>query len=546
MEHRNQVLNDIADAIVEHREIDWDTLGGLKINDKEFYNPFYLKAVVHKVRQEYYKREFINIYLKGGRYSGKTYVIANLILELSYKDCRMSTIIIAETVEDHKERGVKLFDNILAENGMSGEWTWKTKASKPKLIRSTNGYLQEIQFISIADAEKAGGERPINEATGLAGFIGFIWADEMAKKTDNVPDADFTKVNRFLDAVQTIKNTIIRHMRADEEMGAIITAYTLNPWGKENPIVKEFHSLLPDNHEKLISHGYNLAYEDDLETFKICATTNYRVNPKLDRKTRRTIRSNRKSQRAATIIDGVTGGMLNADFERELNMMKGLNRAGNIPKDTDFIPMNMSMDVGTGSSTMLYLNGYDGRFMVKGGGKYYPTRIITKGEFHIDSHKDLRDIPSKIESILKHIHGLSQRFPTMLKGFNLFVDGSAVEFMELMRNGAKDLNHQHPTYNFDWLNIIPQNSKWSHNERREKRRVRFTDMIGSYGLIVDMHECPDFYDMTGKIVGKRNEQKFDHAYDALMYGLMSIYGEWKEGMRLKSVIGKRNNGIIQE
>lgn len=510
----------------------------LEIRDSEFYVPFYNKAVVHKLREEFKKREFIDIYLKGGRYSGKSYAIANMILELSYRDCRRSTIVVAMELKDHYERGVILFDNIMAELGINREWRWKSKTTRPKLIRSVNGYTQEIRFVAVADLETAGFEPPVNEATGKAGYIGTIWGDEMSKKEDNSPGSDFQMVRRFLDAVRTAKNTIIRHMRDDEDNGAIVTFMSLNPWGGENPIMRDFHDLLSDDYEKLVKEGYNLAYEDDEETFKICATTNYRVNSKLDRKTRRSIRSNRKDPRAATIIDGITGKTLNADFGRELILMEGLNKSGNVPKDSEFLPMNMSMDVGNISA--IYCNGYDMRYMVKASGKYFPTRIITKGEYTSDVKTDPRDIPSRYKDILRHIHAMANRFPTMRQGkFPLYIDGSATETIELLKTYAIELQNENGMYDFSFLQILRQSDKWKKAWGRDKRRNRFTDMVGTYSWIVDYKECPKFYSETGKIVDKRTEDLFDHWYDAVMYGIMPLYDELQTGITLRAIQKKQ-------
>lgn len=151
--------------------------------------------------------------------------------------------------------------------------------------------------------------------------------------------------------------------------------------------------------------------------------------------------------------------MLNAAFSRELTMLEGLNRAGNIPKDSDFIPMNFSMDVGTASPSALYLNGFDARYMERAGGDYFPTRIIVKGEYTSDPKTDMRDIPTRYKDILKHMHSLSRRFPSIREGFTLYVDGSAIDTIELLKAYATELVHEDATLDFKWLDIQPQKDK---------------------------------------------------------------------------------------
>ncbi|MFV0535465.1 MAG: hypothetical protein ACK5MR_17715 [Cumulibacter sp.] len=92
----------------------------LKIKNSEVYVPFYNHAIAEKIRTAKDKL-FLEIYLKGGRFSGKSYYIVQQIIELLYSDNAVSAIVIAMTLTDHQERGVILFDKILADFGLSGE-----------------------------------------------------------------------------------------------------------------------------------------------------------------------------------------------------------------------------------------------------------------------------------------------------------------------------------------------------------------------------------------------------------------------------------------
>lgn len=60
-------------------------------------------------------------------------------------------------------------------------------------------------------------------------------------------------------------------------------------------------------------------------------------------------------------------------------------------------------------------------------------------------------------------------------------------------------------------------------------------MVGSYALILDKQECPMFFEMTAKIVSNATEQRYDHCYDALMYGIMELYDSVYMGIKLKAL-----------
>lgn len=164
-----------------------------------------------------------------------------------------------------------------------------------------------------------------------------------------------------------------------------------------------------DNYNKLVNDGYNLAYYDEGETLTICATTNYKINTKLNEKARKSIKPMKKDARAATMIYGMTGRVANSSFGAELSVMEGLNRGGNIPDDLDFVPINFSMDIGTSAVSAFYVNGVDSRYLIKSGGDIYPTRLITKGEYIIDPKVDLRGIKERYQDLLRHIYKLGIR-----------------------------------------------------------------------------------------------------------------------------------------
>lgn len=504
------------------------------IKDSKYYVPFYNRAIALKLRKQMMYKEFVHVMIKGGRYSAKSWYVVLQITENLYRDNRRSAIVIAPELQEHYERGVALFDDIFSSLGFFNEWKWKSKDTRPTLWRNVNGYRQEIRFRSIKDIETSGFEAPINTSTGLKGFIGEIWIDEPAKHTDNRPDQDFANIQRLLGAVASARNTIIRNIPDDG--GAIVTYYTLNPYGGENPVVQLFHKLLQDNFEKLLKEGYNLAYVDDEETSWILATTNYQINDKLDDKQVRAMQANLKEEGWETVVYGKTGTMLNADFSRELMMLEGLNRKGNVPDDTYFIPMNFSMDIGNVST--FYMNGVDSRYLVRAGGATYPTRLITKGEYTDDVKTDMRDMPSRYKDILRHIHRLSIRFPEVRRGtkgnkFEMFVDGSAIHAIELLKAFAVELENEEGM-DFSWLAIVPQTDKWKTSERRTERRDKFSGMVASYGLIIDKHECPDFFRQTAKIAGTKSEQQYDHWYDGLMYGIMPLQDSLYTGMQIRA------------
>ncbi|MFV0535294.1 MAG: hypothetical protein ACK5MR_16825 [Cumulibacter sp.] len=164
-----------------------------------------------------------------------------------------------------------------------------------------------------------------------------------------------------------------------------------------------------DDYTKLVEKGYNLAYYDEDETLTICATTNYKINTKLNEKARKSIKPMKKDPRAATMIFGMTGRVANSTFGAELAVMEGLNRGGNIPDDRDFVPINFSMDIGTSAVSAFYVNGVDSRYLTKSGGDIYPTRLITKGEYIINPRVDLRGIKERYKDLLIHIYKLGNR-----------------------------------------------------------------------------------------------------------------------------------------
>lgn len=506
----------------------------LEIRDNEYYVPFYNKAVVSKIREQIKQKEFIEVFLKGGRFSAKSWLVVQMLTELMYSDCRRSTLVIAPELQEHYERGVALFDDIFSHFGLHKEWKWKSKDTRPTLWRNVNGYRQEVRFRSIKDIETSGFEAAINTSTGLKGYIANIWIDEPAKHTDNRPDQDFANIERMMSAVRSAKNTIVRGI--PEDGGAILTFYSLNPYGGENPVVKKHNEYLPDNFEKLVKEGYNLGYVDDNETFVIAATTNYQINNKLDAKQVRSMLANLKEEAWETVVYGKTGQTLNADFGRELMLMEGLNRKGNIPNEMEFVPMNFSMDVGNVST--FYMIGADSRYLVKAGGEYYPTRLIAKAEYTDDVKKDLRPLPERYKDILRHMYKQAIRYPEIKDGFDLFVDGSATHAIELLKAFAEDLR-QEENIDLSWLRILPQMDKWKTKERRLERRDKFAGMVGSYALIVDKLECPDFFSETAKIAGPQSEQKYDHWYDALMYGVMPLQQHLLTGIQIRALQGKK-------
>lgn len=506
-----------------------------QIHSKDMYLPFYNAAFAKPIRENSAGKVLIEVFIKGGKGSGKSWFFAEQIVELSYKNPSMSSVIIGMTYKDHRERGVRLIEDVLNKFGLRKEWSWQNKHSNPTLWRNVNGYRQEIKFITLKDLEQAGWEPPINEATGKAGYFGVIWPDEMAKKEDVSPDSDFDYITKLQDGIALAKNTFVRHM-GDNSDNSLYIFHSLNPWGANNPLVEKFHQYLSDDKQKLVEKGYNLAYYEDERSLKIFATTNYLVNPKLSKKARDMIELMKEEPRAETAVYGITGQTNNSTFGEELMMMQSLNNGGNIPNDIDFVPINFSMDVGTASPSAVYLNGVDGRYLVNG----LPTRIITKAELVVDPKKDFRPLADRYKSILEHIWNLSRRFPSIKEGIYLFVDGSAVETVELLKAYIQELKHKYgPTFDIEeWLEIKLQDSKWKHSEKRVHRRERFGEMVGSYGLIVDKQECPVFYEMTSKIVSSKTEQQFDHCWDALMYGVMDMQHALFEGIKLKSLKGR--------
>lgn len=506
----------------------------LKIKNSEFYTPFYAQAIAAKVREKIREKLFIEVFLKGGRFSGKSYYVVEQILELSYLDPARSTIVIANHLTDHQERGMILFETIMSEIGILHEWRWKSKSTRPILWRVVNGYKQEIKFMSLKDLETAGFEPPIYQPTGKKGFYGMIWDDEMSKKTDNDVDADFSYIERLLDAIKTARNTFVRHLREEHQDKGMVIFHSLNPWGEGNPLVKEFHALLKDDIEKLKTKGYNLAYENEKSSYKICATTNYIVNTKIGEKALQAVWENRKDPRVLTMTYGATGKVQNSWFSNELNFME--NRQKDIPTDSEFIPMNLSMDVGITSPSTLYLNGFDGRYMVKQDGDYYPTRGITKGEWSTKVENEDRDIPTKYKDMLWHIFRLSRRFPEMRDGFDLWVDGSAKETVELLKAYIQEIKQESPHFDIDnWLTIKLQMDKWKTEELRTNRRDRFGELVASYGWNVDLEECPLFFSQTRKIVSKQSEQKHDHWYDGIMYGVIALYKQIYRGIQIEAL-----------
>lgn len=212
----------------------------------------------------------------------------------------------------------------------------------------------------------------------------------------------------------------------------------------------DFHKHLPDNYEKLRDEGYNLAYYDNDKELKIFATTNYQVNTKLNQDSIDNTELNKSLPRAETIVYGVTGTSEYATFAQELTILNSLQRE-NIPKDMDFIPINMSMDVGTASASVLYLNGFDARYMVSDGMNYYPTRIITKGEIVSDPKNPMHgdSIKERYKRILRHIQHLSRRFPEIKKGITLHVDGSAIDTIELLKTFVVNMRYEDPAFDLE-------------------------------------------------------------------------------------------------
>ncbi|MFV0535466.1 MAG: hypothetical protein ACK5MR_17720 [Cumulibacter sp.] len=270
----------------------------------------------------------------------------------------------------------------------------------------------------------------------------------MSKKTDSVPDADFGYVERLKDAIMTAKNTFVRHMTEKITNARMITFHSLNPWGEGNPLVVDFHKIMGDDLKKLVNKGYNLAYLEEEETLTICATTNYKINTKLNDKARKSINPMRKDARAGTMIYGMTGRVANSSFGSELTVMEGLNRGGNIPQDQDFHPVNFSMDIGTAAASVFYVNGVDTRYVIKSGNDFYPVRLITKGEYVIDPKKDLSSSKERYMKFLHYVYKLSLRWPTIRRtGINLYIDGSAIDTVELLKAYIKEIENENPSYN---------------------------------------------------------------------------------------------------
>lgn len=525
----------------------------MEIRNSDLYVPFYDHAVSQPLREALEDALFIEIYLKGGRFSGKSFYFVDLILELSYKDPARSSVIIANHISDHHSRAIRFFDKVLGMMGLTNDWKWTAKKTRPKLTRKVNGYLQEIEFLSLADLENAGFEPPINETTGKAGYYGIIWADEVAKKKDSSPDADFEYIERLKDAITTAKNSFIRHLENNGEdkephpygKQNIITMFSLNPWGGENPIVVDFHKHLDDDVHKLVEKGYNLAYYRNDNSFKVFGTTNYLINTMLNEEAKQSVEEMRGEDRAMTMIYGVTGRTNNSTFGRQLDVMEGLNRAGNVPKDEDFIPKNLSLDVG--STSAMYMNGWDARYTVSDFEDYYPTRLITKGEWYSDIKTDVRSQKERWKSLLKHIHQLAYRFPEIRReGITLWVDASATDTIDLLAAYANEMLWEDATFDVaNWLNIKGQSQKWSNTEKRHHREERYAEMIGAHALIVDKNECPNYYKDLHRIVSKRTMDLHDHCWDAHMYGIMSLYKGLYHGLKLKAFQGKPDT-IIEE
>lgn len=511
-----------------------------KIQIKRIFGRFYNKAIRKKLLKALGVALFIEIYMKGGRYSGKSVYIVDQIIEMSYLDPARSTIVVALQYKDHYERGVRLFEKRLEAWGLAHEWTWRSKQTNPVAIRNVNGYTQEIRFMSLPDMETAGFEPPINPSTGKVGYYGVIWDDEMAKKTDNNPDADFDYIHRLKDAITTARNTFIRHMTDEHRGKSMVVFHSLNPWGEENPLVKDFHALLDDNIEKLKEVGYQIAYEEDVNYLKICSTTNFLINEFLGQEQIDNIELSKKDPRAMTIVWGTTGRTQNSTFGPELSVMESLNRGNNIPNDVDFLPMHFSMDVGSASPSALYLMGADKRYLVKSGGDYYPTRVIAKSEISTSPADDMLSMEERYKNILRHIWNQAKRWPEMRKkGINIYVDGAAYDAMELIKAYAREMQNENPLFDVaDWLEIVPQTQKYSQGEWRTARKNTFAELVGSYAFIVDKLECPKFYKETSKIVGNRSEQKYDHWWDAIMYGIMPLKELLITGIQVKAVQGK--------
>ncbi len=514
----------------------------LKIKNKDVYVPFYNNAIRTKIMKNLGLKLYIEVFLKGGRFSGKSYYIAQQIIELMYRDPSMSAIIVAQNINDHYDRGVNLFTKILVSMGLMGEWIWKSKDTNPELIRSVNGYIQRIKFLSLEKLETAGFEPEINPATGKYSFYGIIWDDEMSKKTDNNPEADFAYIDRLVDAITTAKNTFVRHLVNEHSNKTLVTFHSLNPWGEENPLVKKFHDLLGDDVKKLKEKGYNVGYKETDKELKICGTTNYIVNTKLGQNAVDSVVTMKGDVREQTMIYGVTGRTHNSTFGAELTLMESLNNGNNLPNDLEFLPLNLSLDVGSASASAFYLIGADKRYLVRSGGKNYPTRLVARSELVLDPKKDFSSIEQRYKKILTHIYKLKYRYPEITKGINLYVDGSALDAIELMKAYIKELNNEDPSFDLDkWLNVIPQSQKFKKSEQRERRKNRFAEIVGSYGLIVDKKECPEFYEMTAKIVGRKSEQKYDHCWDSLMYGVMPIQSLLTLGLQIKALQNKPRN-----
>lgn len=511
-----------------------------KIELSKIYGKFYNTALRKRLLKALGTKLFIEVYMKGGRYSGKSVYIVDQIIEMSYLDPARSTIVVALQYKDHFERGVRLFEKRLEAWGLGHEWTWRSKQTNPVAIRNVNGYTQEIRFMSLPDMETAGFEPPINAATGKTGYYGVIWDDEMAKKTDNNPDADFGTIDRLKNAITTARNTFIRHMTDEHRRKSMVVFHSLNPWGQENPLVKDFHELMGDDVKKLKEVGYQIAYKEEEAYMKICVTTNYTINEFLGQEQIDNIKLSLKDPFASTIVWGVTGITRNSVFGMELAVMESLNRGSNIPDDISFQPLHFSMDVGASSPSALYLIGVDKRYNVRMAGTSYPTRIVAKSEFSTSPKDDLLSMEERYKNILIHIWNQAKRWPEIRqRGIRIFVDGSAYEAMELMKAYAREMENENPLFDVaKWLEVVPQLDKYELN--RETRKIAFAELVGSYAFIVDKLECPKFYRETSKIVGNRSEQKYDHWWDAMMYGIMPVRHILLQGIQVKAIQGKPN------
>lgn len=509
----------------------------LNINIEDKYTEHFLW--VRQQIEEFIDRgvTFIDVNEKGGRYAGKTHFAFDRMIEKSIKDPSMSSTVIAMQLNHHQTRTIPLIQKKLKSWGVEQEWKLKDPSKEPYFVREVNGYRQEIRLTSLNNTETAGFEPPINEVTGKEGYFGFIIADEMSKKQDDLPDADFANVHRVLDAIATVKNTFVRFI-ADEHKGKTIETHKLlNPWGERNPVMVEFHKVLSDNLQKLKTEGYNFGYKENGKEVIICSTTNYLVNDKLSKDAVESVEVNIDKPRASTIVWGATGRTLNSYFGEELTLLEELNFGDNIPSDVDFLPLGFGMDVGTKSPSAVYLMGVDKRTIVKGVDSYYPTRLVVKSEIYLESN-DGRTSEKRYKDTLIKIHEMAKRFPELRKGSKLFVDGSALDTIELLKAYAIQLGETINGFDLSWLQVVPQNKKWRRTEKRKQRHIDFADIVGSYGLAIDKYECPKFFEETSKIVNERTEQLYDHCYDAMWYILMEYKHDVMNGIKIKAMKNK--------